>query len=487
MTQGFTDSEKYLLNLARKSFLKLWSWPNLFRNQKGNGGVDGKELCDLLVVFGNDVLIFSDKHCKFPDIEDIQLAWARWYKRAIQKSVEQALGAQRWIDSYPNRVFVDSGCQTKLPIDLPVKDVRYHLVVVAHGSGHACSQFYNDTRSLMINTRIVGDAHMQTKNQVPPFSVGIVNPGGLFIHVLDDSSLDTLLNYLDTVGDFVDYLSARERFLKSRTIVAVGEEELLGFYLSQIEDYRRDFFVPSDIDSVLIDRGHWQGFLSSDSYKAKKMADQISYTWDAMINSVTESILSGRSFFETDRSINDQETCLRILAGERRTTRRFLAQSVLTIVRRANMEQLSARLIAEDQTTDSKTAYVFLSLKFPSEIDLSTYRESRLAWLEKYCMVAKMLLPNAKRVVGLATEHADFKGVRSVDLVLLDSDYWTKDDEEEAIRLREEECIFKSVLRSSFKINEFPICEVKKQAVKNRKNRPCPCGSGKRYKNCHGR
>jgi hypothetical protein len=487
MTQGFTDSENYLLNLARKSFLKLWSWPNLFRDQKASGGVDGKELCDLLVVFGNDVLIFSDKHCKFPDTEDIQLAWSRWYKRAIQKSAEQALGAQRWLESYPNRVFVDPSCRTKLPIDIPIKDVRYHLIVVAHGSGKACSQFFNDTASLMINTRIVGDAHTQTKNQVSPFSVGVVNPGGLFIHVLDDSSLDTLLNYLDTVGDFVDYLSARERFLKSRTVIAVGEEEMLGFYLSKIEDDRRGFFVPSNIDAVLIDRGHWHDFLSSDSYKAKKTADKISYMWDEMINAVTESVLNGRSFFETDRSINDQEKCLRILASERRTNRRALAQSVLAIVRRANMEHLSARLIAGNESTESKTAFVFLSLKFTSEIELTTYRKDRISWLEKYCMVAKMLLPSAKQVVGVATEHGDFRGNRSEDLVLLDSDLWTKDDQEEAIRLREEEGIFKNVSKRSGKINEFPICEVKKQTLKNRKNSSCYCGSGKQYKNCHGR
>ena len=395
----------------------------------------------------------------------------------IDRSNPQIISASHFAQSH----------RTKLPIDIPIKDVRYHLIVVAHGSGQACSRFYNDTASLMINTRIVGDAHMQTKNQVPPFSVGIVNPGGLFIHVLDDSSLDTLLNYLDTVGDFVDYLSARERFLKSRTVIAAGEEELLGFYLSRIEGDRRGFFVPPNIDSVLIDGGLWQDFLSSDSYKAKKTADKISYLWDGIINSVTKSVLSGRSFFETDRSINDQEKCLRILARERRTTRRALAQSVLDIVRRANMEHLSARLIAENQSTDSKTAFVILSLKFLPEIDLTTYREARIAWLEKYCMVAKMLQPKAKQVVGIATEHRDFKGNRSEDLVLLDSDHWTKDDEEEAIRLQEEECIFKSVSRSSGKINEFPICWVKKQALKNRRNRPCPCGSGKRYKNCHGR
>lgn len=63
MTKGATASERYLGSLARKAFLSLWSHPNVYtdENKKAGKGV-GTELCDLLVVFGNDVLIFSDKH-----------------------------------------------------------------------------------------------------------------------------------------------------------------------------------------------------------------------------------------------------------------------------------------------------------------------------------------------------------------------------------------------------------------------------------------
>jgi hypothetical protein len=43
---GLTTSEQYLAKLADKTFLNLWSYPNLYRDV-------GKELCDLLVVCGN--------------------------------------------------------------------------------------------------------------------------------------------------------------------------------------------------------------------------------------------------------------------------------------------------------------------------------------------------------------------------------------------------------------------------------------------------
>ncbi len=64
--EGTTDSERALTRLAKKAFLSLWSYANVYTDEgrtKGKG--DGKELVDLLVVFGNDVLLFSDKACAF--------------------------------------------------------------------------------------------------------------------------------------------------------------------------------------------------------------------------------------------------------------------------------------------------------------------------------------------------------------------------------------------------------------------------------------
>jgi hypothetical protein len=54
---GTTPSEKYLAAIADKTFLNLWSYPNLYADRKQGGKGDGKELCDLLVVCGDDVLI----------------------------------------------------------------------------------------------------------------------------------------------------------------------------------------------------------------------------------------------------------------------------------------------------------------------------------------------------------------------------------------------------------------------------------------------
>ncbi len=59
-SRGSTASEQLLADLGEQAFLNLWSYPNLFYDKKQNGKGDGKELCDMLVVCGDDVIIFSD-------------------------------------------------------------------------------------------------------------------------------------------------------------------------------------------------------------------------------------------------------------------------------------------------------------------------------------------------------------------------------------------------------------------------------------------
>jgi hypothetical protein len=69
-SSGLTPTENVLAALCEKSFLRLWNYPNLYY-------APGKELCDLLVVFENDVLIFSDKSCQYKATADEKVGWWR--------------------------------------------------------------------------------------------------------------------------------------------------------------------------------------------------------------------------------------------------------------------------------------------------------------------------------------------------------------------------------------------------------------------------
>jgi len=68
--EGATSSERYLAKLANDKFFGLWSYPNVYTDEGISKIGIGKELCDLLIVFQNSIIIFSDKNCAFDtDIE----------------------------------------------------------------------------------------------------------------------------------------------------------------------------------------------------------------------------------------------------------------------------------------------------------------------------------------------------------------------------------------------------------------------------------
>jgi hypothetical protein len=108
-----TPSERYLARIARRSFLTLWSYPHVHRDQGISSDGVGKEVVDLLVVFDEHVILFSDKSCAFPNTGELQRDWSRWYRRAIKKSADQLWGSERWIRTHPDRLFTDNRCQVR--------------------------------------------------------------------------------------------------------------------------------------------------------------------------------------------------------------------------------------------------------------------------------------------------------------------------------------------------------------------------------------
>jgi hypothetical protein len=170
---GVTSAERYLKKLCDRSFLSLWSYSGVYRDQHwGNQkNREGKELCDALVVFENDIIIFSDKDCAFGHSGNLLLDWSRWYRKAVKQSADQIFGAERWMRENPSRLFLDRQCTVQFPISLPhPSEVNFHRIVVAHDGARACSEQYGGSGSLMIRTDIKGDQHSQE-----PFSIGIVD------------------------------------------------------------------------------------------------------------------------------------------------------------------------------------------------------------------------------------------------------------------------------------------------------------------------
>jgi hypothetical protein len=66
----------------------MWSYENPYY-------ASGKELCDVLIIFEDDVIIISDKLNQTGNHQIQMVNWKRWYKKAVDGSVRQLRGALR--------------------------------------------------------------------------------------------------------------------------------------------------------------------------------------------------------------------------------------------------------------------------------------------------------------------------------------------------------------------------------------------------------
>lgn len=426
-SEGITDAERYLKKLCDRSFLSMWSFVGVF-NDKGTG----QEVCDLLVVFDNHIIIFSDKDCEFPNTGDLELDWRRWYKKAIKKSADQIYGAERWILKYPDRLFLDQTCKIPFPINLPpTNKSKIHRILVAHSVSSKCVEILGGSGSLVINNDIVGDAK--------PFVIGKVEQGKDYVHVFDDTTLDILLNTLDTISDFIDYLEKKENFLNGDLkIFAAGEEELLTVYLKYTDEFgKHDFLLEnkdlSKFGAIGFDQGFWTEFSQSLQRKAQIKANQISYFWDELIESFTKNFKEGTSHFNSHSELKDQEILLRLLAKEDRTRRRFLSEAFWDFVHKNNPLLKASRMLSPENDTDPY--YVFLILPQSKDYTYEKYREVRLEMLYFHCLIAKLVFPRAKDIVGLATESGR-KDKGSEDYIYFDARIWTDKDKKNAEKIR---------------------------------------------------
>ena len=486
--EGVTGAERYLQRLCDRTFLSLWSYPGVYRDQGSTG--EGKEVADLLVVFGDDVIVFSDKDCAFPNSGDPTLDWRRWFKRAVWKSAQQAWGAERWIRAHQARLFLDRACTEPFPIDLPSPErIRFHHVVVAHNAVKPCREYYGGgSGSFIINSEVVGDDHYADPGPaVGPFVVGDLDPRKGFVHVFEDTSLDIVLRTLDTVADFTAYLQKKEDLLRSdRMVTAAGEEELLARYLGNLDpDGEHGFAVPDGYTHFGLDEGHWFDFSQSPQRRAQVEADRVSYTWDRLIETFNRHIISGRYYYASDPSPRARERIVRFLAAEPRFRRRLLGRAMRDLVLAHpddGREWKAARVLLPRRPGEPH--YVFLvygqSSESPSYED---YREVRGKLLEAYCIAVKHVFPDAEDIVGIATSPLH-DGDYSEDGLWLDARAWTAEQAADAAFFHEEVGLLSEITEHRTRENEYPEPP---RLQKNPRNKPCPCGSGRKYKHCHGR
>jgi hypothetical protein len=433
--EGTTASERALTKLAKKAFLSLWSYSNVYTDEgRARGKGDGKELCDLLVVFGNDVILFSDKACEYHTGTDVKVAWPRWYKRAIEKSANQLAGAEKFVKTFPKRVFIDKQCQHPLPVALPDPSVaRYFLIAVTRGAHFAARQYFGggSSGSVMLSSDIRGKEHYEA-----PFHVGFPLESGRFVHVLDEMTVDLLLEELDTVPDLVNYLSCKEAFVgKSGVMVSIpGEEELLARYMATLRDGQHALpEIPDDRSYAALPEGDWETYANSAQRAAKREADKVSYLWDSLIEHQSKFIRAGTAITISEQSPEQvqHERIVRAMAQQNRLVRRQCGADLHYVLSKDEPKGVFARIHMSG--APPQRAFVFLAAKRRADMSYAEYRKNRMRYLTTYCHAIKGDMPSLQEAIGVSAEPYS-EGESSFEFIYVDHSQPMSDEERKGWR-----------------------------------------------------
>ncbi len=260
---------------------------------------------------------------------------------------------------------------------------------------------------------------------------------------------------LDTVADFVAYLEKKEAFIESGKLgSAAGEEELLAFYLADINDRdEHDFIIKQEVDKVMIDEGHWTSFAGSDQRKRQIRANQISYAWDALIEHFNKHFMEGRLEHATDSTVANHEKLMHFFAREPRTGRRVLARTLFALLDSTPAHLRRTHVFKSSRPGDPH--YVILLVPWRKDRPYEENRRVRRNFLEACCRVTKLVFPEATDIVGFATETARREN-GSEDALYFDARQWTEDDQAHAKELQQKLGILTKARAGRTSEKEYP-------------------------------
>jgi hypothetical protein len=248
---------------------------------------------------------------------------------------------------------------------------------------------------------------------------------------------------------------------------ATGEEELLAYYLSKLNDEgEHDFIVDKEFNAIGVDEGFWDDFVESDQRKSQVAANKVSYAWDDLIEEFIKNILNDTQYIKDPLGPRNQEKVMRFLARESRTRRRMLIKLFFELLEKTPPSYKGVRVIAPSKKGDPY--FVFLIVPHIRGTSESDYRVVRGNLLECYCLVVKHDFPDAEDIVGVATEPLTMEDYRSEDAIYLDVRIWTPDQEAESKKLKRDLGLLENT--QMYKSTEFEFPSTSKKTRKRHKS-----------------
>ena len=234
----------------------------------------------------------------------------------------------------------------------------------------------------------------------------------------------------------------------------------------------------------------WDIFSNSYEYKVRRDRDAVSYSWDRLIEHFSADILNATQYAAYSNlpqagKFAPAEKCMRLLAKEPRARRRYLSLAFADFLKKAPSSIPLTRVIESNEK--GYPYYVFLLYPYLSDMPALEYREIRLRFLYAFCMVTKLVYPEALDIVGIATESKFGAHIpHSEDAIYISGQNWTEEHYAEARKFQKEYKFYTTVTK--FRLSEQGYStKASTSRVKGReRNKLCPCGSGKKYKKCCG-
>lgn len=503
--EGSTPGERELTKLADLAFFGLWSYPSVHRRIVKGGRTIKHEVVDLIVVFGKDVILFSEKDIKFPSTGDTKVNWGRWLRQSVLGSLDQLRGAERYIRSGRSKLFLNRKCTQPFPFALDDPELRTHLVAICRNSIEPAQNYFAkftekgapDSTGSLAFSALMREEQMLAN----PFWVGDIDPSKTFVHVFDEGSLNLLFTELDAGPDFIDYLVERERAIRKEHLsVIYGEEDFLAVYFSNLQPngfgaYRPYRPIPANVDDFLftLEEGMWSALRNSGIYAFFEGQRKAAMAWKRVTNDLSEAILSANvgSEVSTD-SLTTHERVVRVMASENRASRAVLGHMLIEKFNTVPGQARSARVVPS--LAHPKRIYIFLLFPWiDAHVNYDGYREERKACMKLYARASQVKFPSYSEIVVLG---ADTKGspVSSETVLVAERDPNLSDAEIAEILSMMEEHQILTTFADPASLSFHPITPDARifdsfwAAPPPDKlpgvNAPCYCGSGRKYKKC---
>lgn len=439
-SSGFTEGEKQVAELCEHSFLKLWSYPNLFKQQ-------GKELCDNLILFGDTIILISEK-TKTPFEYDyslygdedakkpigerhIDILWRRWSKE-LKSSEDQLNGAERWIKKYPDQIYLDSKCQNKFPLKISnIENIKFIKISVINGLNKV-----NDLREQACNNELA----YELPSDMMLFKMDLNN----IIHLLDDYTFPIIMKELDTVTDFILFFQKKEDLLKSgKCLLGILDLDLLPIYLTNI-DYEKCCFCLGELeqkakkaDFIIIDNpiDPYPEFIKEKRYIDFRNSLKNSYLWDRLINSCSQDAFDDVLIEGND--LDKVDTILRIMASETRLSRCELSKLYMDVIYSFDISRLYKGR-AVQSLCNKEIMYVFLQVSKQDDETHEEYRKRRCKLAEMYCWAINANNDIIKHIVVIASEPVKYNQYLSRDFILYTCQLLSPEEKIEIFKMQKE-------------------------------------------------